>query len=75
MLLNLLFKILSSPLIAKILIPAVTGAITSFLEARSRDIERRAAIKAAKAAKTVEELREASRRLSNTTRRGDHSPR
>lgn len=67
--LSLLAKIASHPLVAGVLIPSIAQAIQGFLEKMASRCERRAAVTQAQAAKTAEELRDASKRLSDSTRR------
>lgn len=64
-----LAKLVTSPLVAGILIPALSRAFESFFKKQADRIEEKAAVKAAKAAKTVEALRDASQKLSDATSR------
>lgn len=64
-----LTKIATHPLMAVIIIPAVRGALENALRSRAATIELRSAVRSAKDAKTVEELKEASRRLTDSSRR------
>ncbi len=59
----------ASPLIQRILVPALTEALTRFFEKQASKIEARGAVKAAKSAKTAEQIRDASKRISDATAR------
>lgn len=59
----LLSRVLSHPLVAKVLIPSLAGAISLWLERRASEMQLRAAVNVTKAAKSAEELRRASERL------------
>lgn len=59
----------SHPVVTRILFPAVTTAVMSWIDKQANRIETKAAINQAKAAQTAQELRDASRRLSDSTRR------
>jgi hypothetical protein len=65
----LIAKILESPVVAGILIPSLSRALENFFKAQADRIEENSARKAAKAAKTAEELRLASIKLSDASRR------
>lgn len=69
MLLAWLGKIAAHPFVARILLPAITSALTDFLNRQAGKLEVKTAVKAAKAAKTAEELRNASKKLSDASRR------
>lgn len=68
-LLVLLGRIASHPLVATVLIPSITAALTRFLDRMASRCERSGAVKQAKAAKTAKELRDAAESLTNSTRR------
>lgn len=65
----LLAKIASYPLVVQVLIPALAGALARFLEDQASRIKISDAVADAKKAKTQEELREASRKLSDASAR------
>lgn len=48
---------------------ALVSAVAKYLESQAKKLETQSAVKSAAAAKTVDELREASRRLTNATNR------
>jgi hypothetical protein len=62
-------KLISSPTVSGILIPVLSRALTDFFQRAANRVEESAAIRAAKAAKTAEELRLASKKLSDASRR------
>jgi hypothetical protein len=62
-------RLAASPLVARILIPAISNALHQFFESQAKKLETRGAVKAAKAAKTAEQIREASKRLSDASTR------
>ena len=62
-------SVASHPLMTRILVPAVMGAVSRKLDELALKYELKAAVKQAKAAQTAQELRDASRRLSDSTRR------
>jgi hypothetical protein len=66
---TILAKTLSSPVVSGILIPTLSRALEGFFIRLSNQIEEKGALKQAKAAKTAEELRAASKRLSDATSR------
>ncbi len=69
MILSWLAKLATHPLVVSVLVPSLTKALENFFERAAGRCERRSAVTQAKAAKTAEELREASRRLSDSTAR------
>lgn len=69
LIISVLAKIASSPIFVNVLVPSLARALESFFKAAASRIESRSAIKAAKAAKTAEELREASKRLTSASAR------
>jgi len=66
---SLLAKLAESPVVQSILVPSIVKLLSSFFESTARKLEIRSAVRAAKAAKKAEELRDASKRLSDSTRR------
>jgi hypothetical protein len=66
---TLLSKLVTSPLLARIIVPALARALATFFQNQAAKIELRTAVKAAKAAKTSEELRLASSKLSDASAR------
>lgn len=62
-------KIASHPISVTILLPALQNALSSVFQKWADKREDKAAVTAAKAAQTAEELREASRLLSDSSRR------
>lgn len=62
-------KISSNPLVARVLVPVLSRVLSDFFERQAGKLEVRAAVKLAKTEKTVEGLREASKRLSDSTAR------
>ena len=62
-------KIASHPLIARVLYPAAVEGVRRWLDQKAKQHEMRAAVTAAKSAKTIQELKDASRKLSDATRR------
>lgn len=62
-------KVVSNPVVRKVIIPAVGRALEKVFDKAIGRIKTKSAVKAAKAAKTVEELREASKKLSESSAR------
>lgn len=75
-LLGWLAKVASKPLVAKVLVPALSGSLAKFFARQAERLERKAAYRAAKAAlkianaaKKAEALRAASRQISDLSDR------
>lgn len=64
-----LADLVSSPLVTKLVVPILGDALAKFFEKRAAALEVKSAVKAASAAKTAEEFREASRRLTEASNR------
>jgi hypothetical protein len=62
-------KLAASPLISRLLIPAIAKALGDFFARQADRIDLRAAVKTVRAAKTAEEMRNASKKLSDATNR------
>ncbi len=65
--LGLLGKIAMSPVVSKVILPWFGDWLAGLFERKAEKLETRAAVKVVKAAKTADELREASRRLSDAS--------
>jgi hypothetical protein len=64
-----LAKSLTNPLVVNVLAPAIANALHRFMDRLANDLEERNARKLAKNAKTIEELKNASKALSDATTR------
>ncbi len=53
----------------RVLVPALSKALADFFESHAKKLEEKSAVKTAKAASTAEELRIASRKLSDASSR------
>lgn len=65
--LTFLAKVATNPIVVKILVPSLTNALSRVFHRWADRLEHNQAIKAARAAKTAEELRDASKKLSDAT--------
>lgn len=65
----LLARLASSPLVSRLLIPALSQYLAEFFYRKARESEYAAALKRAKVGKTAEEIRLASKKLSDASRR------
>lgn len=63
--LGILGKVVTQPWVANILVPSIARALVSLFERGAQRLEVKSAVKAAKAAQTAEELRNASKKLSD----------
>lgn len=68
-LLALLSKIVTNPVVANLIIPSLSRAFANFFQNQAAKLELKNAVKTARIAKTSEELRVASKRLSDATDR------
>jgi hypothetical protein len=66
---SLIASIASSPIVQKILIPAISDALSRLFERWANRLELKAAVKQVKAAKTSDQLRAASKALGDATKR------
>lgn len=62
--LTLLARIVSLPVVSKVLMPAISRALEDFFTGQIQNLEWDLVVRAAKTAKTKEELRVASEKLS-----------
>ncbi len=69
MILGWIAKLASSPVFVNVIAPWIARGLTAFFEHQAARLETKGAVTQAKAAKTAEELREASKRLSDASRR------
>lgn len=65
----LLARIATHPLVARVLIPSLAGALAEWFEKQANRIALNTAFKSARQAKTAEELRAASKKLSDASTR------
>lgn len=63
--LSILGRVVTQPWVAGILIPSLSKALVSLFERGAQRLEVKTAIKTARAAETAEELRVASKKLSD----------
>lgn len=68
-LLAFLSRLATSELATKVLVPSISAALVTFFTKAANRIEDKAVNRAALAAKTSEELREASKKLSDASSR------
>jgi hypothetical protein len=64
-----LADLFTSPLITKLLVPVLGDAIAKFFERQATRLETKAAVKSARAASTADQLREASKKLTDASNR------
>lgn len=65
----LVARLMANPFVANLIVPALSRALTNFFEKQANRIELKGAIKASKAAQTAEEIRDASKKLSDSASR------
>ncbi len=68
-LLGWLASLIENPLVQKLIIPVLGDAIAKFFERQAAKLQLKLAVRAAKTAKTVEDLREASKKLTDASNR------
>ncbi len=66
---GLIAKLAESPLVANVLFPSIVRFLTNFFEAHAKRIELSGAVQAVKGAQNAEQLRLASKRLTDATAR------
>lgn len=64
-----LARLATSPIVASVLIPALSDALSKFFARQADRLELRAAIRVAKVGKTADDLRDASKRLTDAASR------
>lgn len=67
--LSWLVDLVDSPLFQKLVVPILGNALARFFESQAKRLEVKAAVKSAKAASTADQLREASKKLTDATNR------
>jgi hypothetical protein len=64
-----LVELVSHPLVEKLILPILGKWIAGWFERQAVKLETKSAVKAAKAASTADQLREASKKLTDATNR------
>jgi hypothetical protein len=64
-----LVDLVEGPIFQKLIVPILGNAIARFFERQAAKLELKSAVKSAKAASTADQLREASKRLTDASNR------
>lgn len=62
-------KVVSHPVVARVIVPAVSRALERIFDRAGKKLQTKTAVKAAKAAKTIQEFDDAARKLADAAAR------